>query len=116
MLEWIRFAAAAALAAAGAVVLCTSVLGVFRFKFALNRMHAASVIDSLGVLLIIASLIVAFGLTVLSLKLALVVVFLWITSPVASHLVSRLEVMTGEDLARHADIQAPAEKVRDERD
>lgn len=108
MLEWIRYGIAALLALGGLVVIVTSLLGVFRFRFALNRMHAAGAIDSLGLLLIAASLIVAFGFSAASLKLLLVVVFLWLTSPVASHLVSRLEVITDEELEQHVEIDEDA--------
>lgn len=110
MLSWIRFGIAAVLALGGLFVIVTSLLGVFRFRFALNRMHAAGAIDSLGLLLIAAALIVAFGFSVASLKLLLIVVFLWITSPVASHLVSRLEVMTDEELEKHVTIEDPSAK------
>lgn len=110
MLSWIRFGIAAVLALGGLFVIVTSLLGVFRFRFALNRMHAAGAIDSLGLLLIAAALIVAFGLSVASLKLLLIIVFLWITSPVASHLVSRLEVMTDEELEKHVTIEDPSAK------
>lgn len=48
MLEYIRFGLAAILACSGAFVVITSLLGVFRFRFALNRMHAAGAVDSLG--------------------------------------------------------------------
>ena len=37
------------------------------------------------------------ALTSISLKLFLIIVFLWIASPVSSHLIARLEVTTKED-------------------
>lgn len=109
MLEYIRFGLAAILACSGAFVVITSLLGVFRFRFALNRMHAAGAVDSLGMLLIISSLIIAFGFSAVSLKLCLVIIFLWITSPVASHLLGRMEVMADEDLEKHVDIEEKKE-------
>lgn len=110
MLNWIRFSIAAILAVGGVVVIATSVLGVFRFRFALNRMHAAGAIDSLGLLLIMLSLIVAFGISAASLKLLLIIIFLWMTAPVATHLVSRLEVITDDELEQHVVIEDSAEK------
>ena len=52
MLEWIRFGLTAALMAGGLFVLITGVVGQFRFHYVLNRMHAASMGDSLGLLLL----------------------------------------------------------------
>ena len=47
-----------------------------------------------------------------SLKMALIIVFLWLASPVSSHLISRLEVVTNEHLAEHC--QLPEDKWEDE--
>jgi len=110
MLDWIRFGVAALLAIGGLLVIITALLGVFRFRFALNRMHAAGAIDSLGLLLMIASLIVAFGFSVAALKLVLVIVFLWMTSPVSTHLLSRMEVITDDELEKHVTLEDPTAK------
>ena len=48
MMEWIRFWIAAALVLSGLVVLCIGVFGVFRFRYAANRMHASAINDTLG--------------------------------------------------------------------
>ena len=39
------------------------------------------------------------------LKLLLVIVFLWLASPVASHLISRLEVTTNETLEEECEVK-----------
>lgn len=93
--EWIRFTAVAVLTAAGLLLTVCSVFGVFRFRSALNRMHAAAVGDTLGLSLVLLGLIVAEGFTAVSLKDLIVLVFFWIASPVASHVLARLEVTTG---------------------
>ena len=87
----IRYALAAALMLLGLLALCTGVLGVFRFRDSLQRMHAAAVNDTLGVLLTLSSLILAEGWRAVSLKYVLVLVFLWIASPVSGHLIARME-------------------------
>ena len=92
MLEWIQFIVGAALILAGLVIFALSVIGVYRFKYVLNRMHAAAMGDTLGLLLVLAGLIVFSGLKFLSLKLLLIIVMLWLTSPFSSHLIARLEV------------------------
>ena len=61
-------------------------------------MHAAALGDTLGILFVILGLILIRGFSVDSLKLFLVILFFWIASPVSGHMLSRLEVMTNEDL------------------
>ena len=99
-METVRFIISAVLMAAALVTLCTGVLGVFRFRYVLNRMHAAAVNDTLGILLAAASMIVASGFTWTSLKLVLIVVVLWLSSPVSSHLIARMEVTVHPEMDR----------------
>ncbi len=95
---WIRFAAAAACMILGLVFMISAVFGVNRFRHALNRMHAAALGDTLGILFVILSLIIMRGFSMDSLKLSMVIVFFWIASPVSGHMISRLEAMTDERL------------------
>ena len=46
-------------------------------------------------------MMVAEGLTLTSLKMLLVIFFLWLTSPVSSHLIARMEITTNDDLERY---------------
>ena len=108
MLDWLRFIVSAALVLAGLFVLITGVLGVFRFRYALNRVHAAALLDTVGILLTLLGVIVAEGLTVASFKMVAVVIFLWLTSPVASHLIGRLEVTVNDHLDRAMEVEDPA--------
>ena len=85
----------------GILVFCCSILGVYRLKYVLNRMHAAAIGDTLGIGFALLGLIVISGLNFTSLKLFLVIVFLWFSSPVSSHLIARLEVSTNEKSGRH---------------
>ena len=105
MLEWIRFGASALCILGGLCVLCVSVFGVYRFQYVMNRMHAAAMIDTLGIALIMLGLMLASGLTLLTLKLFLVLALLWLTSPVSSHLIARLEITTSEELDRHMEVK-----------
>ena len=94
--EWIRFGAAAALIAGGILTAATAVFGVFRFDRALNRMHASAMNDTLGISLILLGLIVVSGFTATSLKLLAVLGLMWLTGPVSSHLIARLEAAVGK--------------------
>lgn len=82
----------------GMFVFAVAVLGLYRFQYTLNRMHAAALADTLGTALVIVGLMI-MGLDVFHvLKLLLVVMFLWITSPVSGHLISKAEILTNLNL------------------
>ena len=56
MIAWIRFVLTAALVIPGLIVCCIGVYGMFRFDYAANRMHAAALIDTMGIALCVAGL------------------------------------------------------------
>lgn len=105
MMEWVRFALVAALLAAALGVVLLALLGVFRFRFVLNRMHAASMLDTAGMLLVTAAVFVAHGLHVADWKLLLLLLLLWIGSPISAHMLARLEIMTDEELTQHLTVE-----------
>lgn len=98
ILEWCRFIAAAVCFGIGIIFMILAVFGVNRFKKVLNRMHAAAMGDTLGILFVFLGLIIMRGFSMDSLKLLLVILFFWMASPVSSHMISRLEAMTDEHL------------------
>ena len=104
MLEWVRFALSAACTLFGLFVFITGVLGVYRFRTPLSRLHSAAISDTVGILVMLAGVIIAEGFGVPALKRALVIAFLWITSPVASHLIARLEVVDNDHLPEELEI------------
>ena len=58
-----------------------------------------------GILLMLLGVIVATGVTVASGKMLVVIAFLWLTSPVSSHLIGRLEVATNDELDKDAQVR-----------
>lgn len=104
ILEWIRFFVGTAFLLFGLVLFAIELYGAFRFNFVLNRMHAAAIGDTLGIAFCFIGLIIFSGFTFTSLKLFLVVLFLWFASPVSSHLIARLEVTTNEKVSEHCEI------------
>ena len=98
MWQWLRFALSAACLVTGLVFMILAVFGVNRFHRALNRMHAAAMGDTLGILFVFAGLILIRGFSMDSLKLFLVILFFWTAGPVSGHMISRLEAMTDENL------------------
>ena len=101
VLEWIRFLAGALLMLCGLGIFVIEMNGVFRFKYVLNRMHAAAMGDTLGIGFSLLGLILMSGWNFTSLKLLFVIVFLWFSSPASSHLIARLEVTTDEEKDKH---------------
>lgn len=64
-------------------------LGVIRFPDALTRAHGSTKCDTLGAVLCLLALILQSGISFVSLKLILVIIFIWITNPTAAHLIAR---------------------------
>lgn len=112
ILNWIRFLLGTGLLLIGMAIFLLQVFGVFKFKYVLNRMHAAAMGDTLGIGISLTGLILLCGWNFTSLKMAMIIVFLWLASPVSSHLISRLEVVTNEHLAENCEL--PAEEWEDE--
>lgn len=94
-LEWIRFLLGALLLLSGTFFIVSSVVGNFRFRYVLARMHAAGLGDTLGILLLFAGIAILCGFSVFTLKLLLIILLLWATSPVASHLIMQMEIKNG---------------------
>ena len=109
MSDTIRWILSAALISCGVGVMACAILGVFRFRFVLNRMHCAGMIDTLGMLLLVAGLAVASAQLRDIAKLALILLLLWVSSPIASHLVGRLEISTDDGLGEHMEMEGGAE-------
>lgn len=101
VIEWIRFLIGAAFLLFGLGIFAIEMIGVFRFRYVLNRMHAAAMGDTLGIGFSLVGLMIMSGWNFTTLKLFLVIVFLWFSSPVSSHLIARLEVTTDEDQEKH---------------
>ena len=108
ILEWIRFLAGTGLLLVGLGIFALQIFGVYKFSYVLNRMHAAAMGDTLGLGASLVGLILLSGFNITSVKMALVLLFLWMASPVASHLISRLEVVTNEQLEEHCELPKDA--------
>ena len=100
----VRLILTAAFMLLGLFVCCVGVYGVFKLKYAANRMHAAALNDTMGISLCLVGLAISAPDFFTALKILLVVVFLWLASPVASHLLCRLEVETNEDRGEYMNV------------
>ena len=76
----------------GLLISCIATIGVYKFKFAMNRMHSAALGDTLAILFVLLGLIILNGWNFVSLKLFLIICLFWVASPVSSHLLARMEL------------------------
>ena len=81
----------------GILVFILSLVGVFRFKYVLNRMHAAALGDTLGLALIVVGLIILSDNFFVGAKLLLIILFFWLSSPIASNSIAKVESLTNKN-------------------
>jgi len=79
----------------GSVMLIIGGIGINRLPDVFSRMHAAGLIDTMGACSILIGLMLQAGLTIISIKLVLIVVFLLFTSPTTTHALARAAVNAG---------------------
>ena len=90
-LDWL----CAAMGVGGGFFVLVGGIGALRMPDLFTRMHAASLTDTLGSLLILSALMLQYGLSLATLKLAAVTIFLLFTSPVASYALANAAVLSG---------------------
>ena len=88
VISWVLLLAGSAFALIGA-------LGIIRLPDVFTRMHGAGIIETLGVGLILAGLVVQAGLSMVTVKLILILAFLFFTSPAATHALARAALSAG---------------------
>lgn len=100
----IRFVISAVLMVLGIFVIFTAMVGNFRFGYVLNRMQVGATADTLGAFFIIAALVVASGLNATSVKLVMMIAFLWFANPVSSHFLARTEIISNEKITQECEV------------
>ena len=88
ILSWICLLAGGALGIIGGA-------GLYRFPDFYSRLHAAGITDTLCAMLILLGLGLQAGLGIAAFKLALIFVFLFFTSPTASHALANAALHSG---------------------
>ena len=73
----------------GSLALIIGAIGLVRFPDFYTRLHAASVIDTLGCMLIIAGVLLQAGFSMVSVKLLLILLFILFTTPTATHALAK---------------------------
>ena len=83
------------LLSSGSFFIITGAFGIYKFPEFWSRLQASSVIDSLGVYLILLGLAVQSGFTFVTVKLVIIGVFLFITGPASTHALANAAFISG---------------------
>ena len=97
-MEILRFVLATVFLASGIIVFGVATLGLYRLKYVLNRIHASSKCDTLGGMLMLIGICIIAGFSFTTLKIIALVVFVWLTNPLAIFMIGRAEVLTNPNL------------------
>ncbi len=95
--------------AAGSLALLTGGIGVLRLPDVYTRMHAAGITDTMGAGLFILGMILQSGDWLIAVKLLLILVFLFFTSPTSTFALAHAALTSGVKprLAEAGDEDAP---------
>lgn len=95
------------LIAAGSFFIVTGAVGLIRMPDVYTRMHAASVIETLGAGLLLTGLMLVAGLSLVTVKLIFLLLLFIFTAPVAAHALAQA--------ALHEDIEPQLSEDRRDR-
>lgn len=79
----------------GVVALLIGSLGLVRLPDVFCRIHAVGMIDTAGASFIILGMVIYEGFTLVTVKLLFIGIFLFFTSPIATHAVAQVAHMMG---------------------
>ncbi len=79
----------------GSAFMLIGAVGTLRFPDFWSRVHAVSVADSAGMLLLTLGMCMQGGFTLVTVKLIIIGIFLFITGPTATHAVANAALVSG---------------------
>jgi len=98
--------------AIGVVALLIGSLGLIRLPDVFCRIHAVGMIDTAGASFIILGMIIHQGFSLVSVKLLLIGIFLFFTSPIATHAVAQVAHKMGvKPVGRDLVKKSPAKRA-----
>lgn len=92
---------------AGSLFVVVGALGVIRMPDLFTRLHAAGLTDTMGAGLILTGLLFQVGWSLVTLKLLLVLGFLWFSSPVSTYALARAALASGQEPFWAEDLEIP---------
>lgn len=96
---------------AGAFFSLTGAIGILRLPDVFSRMHAAGMIDTLGIGLILIGLMFQATAWIVVMKLGLILAFIFFTSPTTTYALARAALDAGVDPGPHDDLPTAAAKT-----
>ncbi len=105
VLQWFRFIMAALFIVCGILVEILAIIGVYRFKYVLNRMHSAAIGDTLGLDMVLIGIMIIEGVSYTTLKLIIVLILFMFASSVSSHLIAKMEIETNEGFKDECEVK-----------
>ena len=85
-------------------------LGLLKLQDLYSRMHAAGIIDTLGLSLIISGLMIQVGFTLVFAKLLMILIFIFFASPTATHALARAAINGGVfPKVKNSDVPIPVD-------
>ena len=88
ILSWIMLLAGAGFVLVGGI-------GILRLPDLYTRMHAASLTDTLGTLLLLLGIMLQAGLSLATIKLVAIALFLLLTGPTATYALANAALLSG---------------------
>ena len=101
--------ASGALLAAGSAFILIGTLGLVRLPDFYTRLHAAGITDTLGAELLLIAMMLQAGFSLITVKLIMISLFIFFTSPTATHAVANAARTMGlrPALVPDSDIEPP---------
>lgn len=90
-IDWLS----AVLLAGGGLLVVISAIGLLRFKDTFMKLHASSVAETGGMLLMVSGMLLQCPHWLIAVKLLLMALLLMLTNPVASHALARAALYDG---------------------
>ena len=100
LLSWIFLLAGSFFAVVGGI-------GVLRMPDLFTRLHALGITDTMGAGLILTGLMFQAGLSLITVKLLLILGFLWFSSPVSTYALARATLASGQEPFWAEDLEIP---------
>ena len=91
----------------GGFFFVVSAIGINRMPDIFTRLHAASVSETFGAGMMLVGMMVVAGFTLVTVKLLLLLLFLWFMGPVATHAIARAALQAG-----HKPMQSAAPEAK----
>ena len=80
---------------AGVFFMISGALGVLRMPEFFTRLHPAGIVDSFGAPLVLIGVAIQNGMNIFSGKIILIILFILLTSPTATHALAKAALFSG---------------------